>query len=55
MGTKGYILLNIQLRKIFVSKNVVFYEHIFSYQMIEDTNNKTDSPNIHDQYLFIEN
>jgi len=28
-GTKGYILLNIQSREIFVSRDVVFYEHVF--------------------------
>jgi len=28
-GTKGYILLNIQSREIFVSRNVIFYEHVF--------------------------
>ena len=29
-GTKGYFLLNIQSREIFVSRDVVFYEHVFS-------------------------
>ena len=28
-GTKGYILLNIQSREYFVSRDVVFYEHFF--------------------------
>jgi len=37
-----------------VSRDVVFYEHIFLYQRVEDINNETDSPNIHDQNLFIE-
>jgi len=50
--TKGYILLNIQLREIFVSRDVVFYEHVFSYQKVKDTSNETNSPNIHDQNLF---
>jgi len=50
--TKGYILLNIQLREFFVSRDVVFYEHVFSYQKVEDTSNETNSPNIHDQNLF---
>ena len=36
--TKGYILLNIQSREIFVSRDVVFYEHVFPYQRVEDTN-----------------
>jgi len=48
-GTKGYILLNIQSRQIFLYRNVVFYKHIFPYQRVEDTSNETDSPNIHDQ------
>jgi len=30
-GTKGYVLLNIQSREIFVSRDVVFYEHVFPY------------------------
>jgi len=53
-GTKRYILLNIQSREIFVSRDVVFCEHIFSYQRVEDTSNETDSPNIHNQNVFIE-
>ena len=53
-GTKGYILLNIQSREIFVSRDVVFYEHVFPYQRVEDTINETDSPNIHDQNVFKE-
>jgi len=28
-GTKGYILLNIQSRETFMSRDVVFYEHVF--------------------------
>jgi len=32
--TKGYILLNIQSREIFVSRDVVFYELVFSYQRL---------------------
>jgi len=51
-GTKGYILLNIQSREIFVSRDVVFYEHVFPYQEVEDTSNETDSPDIHDQICF---
>ena len=47
--TKGYILLNIQSRKFFVSRDVIFYEHVFPYQRVEDTSNETDSPDIHDQ------
>jgi len=51
---KGYILLNIQSRDFFVSMDVVFYEHVFPYQRVEDTSNETDSPNIHDQNVFAE-
>jgi len=47
--TKGYILLNIQSRKFFVSRDVIFYEHVFPYQRVEDISNETDSPDIHDQ------
>jgi len=53
-GTKWYILFNIQSREFFVSRDVVFYEHVFSYQRVEDTSNETDSPNIHDQNVFTE-
>jgi len=35
-----------------VSRDVVFYEHVFSYQRVEDTSNVTDSSNIHDQSPF---
>ena len=38
----------------FVSRDVVFYEHVFSYQRVEDTSNEFDSPSIHDQSPFIE-
>jgi len=51
-GTKGYILLNIQSREIFMSRDVVFYEHVFPYQRVEDTNSETHSPNIHDQNIL---
>jgi len=53
-GTKGYILFNIQSRVIFVSRDVVFYEHIFPYQRVEDTSNETENPDIHDQIFFTE-
>jgi len=52
--TKGYILLNIQSREIFVSRDVVFYEHLFPYQRVQDTSNETNSPDIDDQILFAE-
>jgi len=53
-GKKGYILLNIQSREIFVSRNVAFYEHVFPYQRVQDTSNETNSPDIYDQILFVE-
>jgi len=36
-GIKGYVSLNIQSKEIFVSRDVVFYEHIFPYQKVKDT------------------
>jgi len=53
-GGQEYILLNIQSREIFVSRDVVFYEHVFQYQRVEDTSNETNSANIHDQNVFTE-
>jgi len=53
-GTKGYILLNIQSREIFVCRDVVFYERVFHYQRVQDTSNETNSPDINDQILFVE-
>ena len=53
-GTKGYIFLNIQSREIFMSRDVVFYEHVFPYQRVQDTSNETNSPDIYDQILFVE-
>jgi len=29
-----------------VFRDVVYYEHVFLYQKVEDTNNKTNNPNI---------
>jgi len=31
----------------FVSRDIVFYEHIFPYQRVQ-----TSSPNVHDQFFF---
>ena len=53
-GTKWYILLNIQSREIVVSRDVVFYEHVFPYQRVQDTSNETNSFDINDQILFAE-
>ena len=38
----------------FLCRDVVFHEHIFPYQRIEDTSNEIDSPSIHDQSPFKE-
>ena len=46
--------MNIQSKETFVLRDVVFYEHVFPYQNVEDTSNKTDSPNIYDQNPFTE-
>jgi len=46
--------LNTQSREIFISRDVIFYEHVFLYKRIEDTSNETDDPNIHDQSPFME-
>jgi len=46
--------LNIQSREIFVSMDVVFYEHVFPYQRVQDTSNETNSSDINDQILFAE-
>jgi len=40
-GVKGYIVLDIQTREIFISRNVIFYEHVFPYVNSE---NKTENP-----------
>jgi len=32
-----------------VFRDIVFYEHVFPYQRVEDTSNETDSLDIHDQ------
>jgi len=37
-----------------VSRDVVFYEHVFPYQRVQDTNNETNSSDINDQILFVE-
>ena len=46
--------MNIQSREIFVARDVIFYEHVFPYQRVEDTSNEIDSPNSYDQNVFIE-
>jgi len=52
-GTKGYVLLNIKSREMFVSRDV-FYKHMFPYQKVKDTSNKNDISNILYQNPFIE-
>ena len=44
--------MNIQSRESFVSGDVVFYEHVFPYQRVQDTSNETNSPNIHDHFFY---
>jgi len=50
--TKGCVLLNIQSKEIFVSRDVVFYDHVFPYQRVQDTSNEINNPNIHNQIWF---
>lgn len=33
-GTKGYILYDLQIHSVFISRNTIFYEHIFPYHSI---------------------
>ena len=37
-----------------MSRDVVFYEHVFPYQKVQDTSNETNSLNIHYQSFFTE-
>ena len=37
-----------------MSRDVVFYEHVFPYQRVQDTSNETNSPDVNDQILFAE-
>ena len=37
-----------------MSRDVVFYEHVFPYQRVQDTSSETNSPNIYDQISFTE-
>ena len=46
--------MNIQSREIFMYMDVVFNEHVFPYQRIENTSNETDSLDIYDQISFTE-
>lgn len=33
---KGYIMLAINIREIFISRNVIFYENVFSYKSLQN-------------------
>ena len=37
-----------------MSRDVVFYEHVFPYQRVQDTSNETNSLDINDHILFAE-
>jgi len=52
-GTKGYVLLNIQSREFFVSRDVIFYEHVFPYQRVQDTSNETNCLYFHDHFFLL--
>lgn len=45
VGTKGFILLNIGTRELFVSRDVIFYENIFPYSnhSLDTSNNSNHS------------
>jgi len=51
---KRIYFVEYSIKRNFVSRDVVFYEHVFPYQRVEDTSNETNSLNIHDQIVFIE-
>jgi len=38
-GIKGYVLLHTKNKEIFINRNVIFYENIFSYKSSNDTSN----------------
>ncbi|XP_020240280.1 uncharacterized protein LOC109819099 [Cajanus cajan] len=42
-GTKGYIVYDIKTRELSVSRNVVFHENIFPYQLKSPTNTTSNS------------
>ena len=46
-GIKGYVLLDVTSREIFISRNVIFYENIFPYNLTNHHNKNNDSL-IHD-------
>ena len=53
-GDKRIYFVEYPIKRNFVSRDVVFYEHVFPYQIFQDTSNETNSPDINDQILFAE-
>ncbi|CAJ2666297.1 unnamed protein product [Trifolium pratense] len=52
-GVKGHILFDLQSREVFISRDVVFFEHIFPFytknqHQIDQTNSATQSPILYD-------
>lgn len=43
-NTKGYKVLNIAIRKIHISKDIVFHETIFPFSLITDTTTYPSAP-----------
>ena len=35
-GIKGYVLLDIKSKEIFISRNVIFYKNVFPYRSLDD-------------------
>ena len=36
-----------------MSRDVVFYENVFPHERVQDTNNETNNPYIHDQIFLL--
>ena len=51
---KRIYFVEYSIKRNFVSRDVVFYEHVFSYQRVQDNSNETNSSDINDQILFVE-
>ncbi|CAL0299836.1 unnamed protein product [Lupinus luteus] len=41
-GVKGYILMDVNTHEIFLSRNTIFYEHIFPYKNVAEIRNHPD-------------
>jgi transposase InsO family protein len=53
VGVKGHTLFDLQSREIFISKDVVFFEHIFPYHSQNTQSDASTSPvQPHDMSLF---